>query len=42
MRRKKGAETLPSSLRLYGLLSAELGEAAHSRYNALVQRLVRA
>jgi len=26
--------------RLYELLSAELGDAAHSRYNALVRRLV--
>lgn len=27
-------------LRLYGLLSAELGDGAHSRYNALVRRLL--
>jgi hypothetical protein len=27
-------------LRLYGLLSAELGDGAHSRYNALRRRLI--
>ena len=32
---------LPSpEKRLYGLLAAEHGNAAHSRYNALVRRLV--
>jgi len=32
---------LPSpEKRLYGLLAAEHGDAAHSRYNALIRRLV--
>ncbi len=28
------------NLRLYGLLQREYGDAAHSRYNALIRRLV--
>ena len=36
-----GPSPLPSpEKRLYGLLAAEHGDAAHSRYNALVRRLV--
>lgn len=30
----------PAAHRLYGMLAHELGNGAHSRYNAIVRRLV--
>jgi hypothetical protein len=33
-------EVADAHLRLYALLSAELGDGAHSRYNALRRRLI--
>lgn len=34
------AHEIPAAHRLYGFLQVELGDAAHSRYNAIVGRVV--